>query len=989
MKTVDRYCDIAGASDAKADPDKPCFYAHDGSTCTLLRVWGVRTHLSEDEAMDGMVEALKAISSNLRDKGHALTVTFEQSLNTGEDVSALIDPMRDASARKGLDTSTQLGEIQHLLKEGVIAERILIAVWTYRDAAVPAQIRAEMAERRDAFGRIKFRGSVQNPLGPIQAMQASHWGMVNAVVTALNLEGFAVDAIGKGTDGREDLAEVRRAILFHETPNNWAPVFPGDVRYPKAKTAPSADISDLFAPTLDQQIMSSAARGTNDLRTVEIGGRRYAIAHLTQFPRYLTAFKALLSNIRGQGAREATMPFRIAFHIDGGASIPPVKHVLVKMGQIVSDVNKKLSRSFDETAAAIQADEETIVYARMYATTWTEPEEPEELLADRRSKLVRALNGWQAPSVNDSAPDPLRLLAETAPGMTAVARTGLPALAPIRELALAMPFHSDAPPERVGETVFTTRDGKPYPFKAHSPMQTSWLSLIWAPPGSGKSVLMNSMNMDFAANYPSSQLPFIGAIDIGVSSRGFIRTLQASLPPEKRPLVSFVRMQNDTNAPEYFVNPFDLGLGRRFPLKREQSFIQNFFLALIGLGEVPELNALAEFVISTLYTRASDMTVSSTPKVWQEDADHDLERKLEELGIEAHDDLTWWKLVDMLAERGEYAWAERAQRYAVPVLQDAVRILSEAETGKRFGEEFVRKVQTQVVSAISTFPCFGHATKMDIGEARVVSIDLDAVVHRVPNTEADKRANVLFFLMARELFVKKVAGEMSEVTLIQAPADVLPVYQRYWQQKYADIAQTRKRFCFDEFHICGSSPILARQIDQDIRQGRKWGFEIVLASQRIGDFKDYVDLASNVFVLKSDTEQDRKKMQEVLGVSDAVVEAVRREVRGPNAVTGATFLIGRKMTSGDSWLLVRNKIGPVRIWSLTTTMEDMVLRDKIYDLLGDVDRALQILATRFPSGSARDYWAQVAASAPEGMDIASAIAERLLNEHMADSNLIG
>ena len=895
-------------------------------------------------------------------------------------------PMRENAVRKGLDTSSQLREMRHILERIVVAERIITAVWTYREVAAAPQLREELAERRDSFGRLPFKGAVQHPSGPIKAMHSAHWAMVNAVQTNLSLEGFIVEVLGTEGDGRSDLAEVRRSLLFHETPSDWGPTMPGEVRYPRAKREKSADISDLFAPSLDRQIMTSAVRGSKDLRSVEMGGRRYAIAQLTAFPRHMTSFKSLLSNIRGSGTREATIPFRLAIHIEGGARVPPFKQIMVTMGSVVSQVNKNIRAALDGIADAKQKDEETFVNVRIFATTWTEPSETdtEELLAYRRSRLVRALTGWQSPSVSDSSSDPLRLLVETAPGMTAVARTGLPFIAPVREMALALPFHSDAPSEQMGETVFVTRDGKPYAFKAHSQLQSSWLSLIWAPPGSGKSVLMNSMNMDFASNYPSAQLPYIGAIDIGVSSRGFIRTLQASLPASRRNLVAFIRMQNDISAKEYFVNPFDLGLGRRFPLKREQSFIQNFFLALSGLAEDPQLISLAEYVVSTLYARLSDMTVSQTPKKWQEDADHGLEMRMRELGVELHDDKTWWEVVDDLARRGEFALAARAQRYAVPVLQDAVRVLAEAETGRRFGEDLVRRVQTQITSAINTYPCFSHATQMDIGEARVVSIDLDAVVHRVPNTDADRRTNVLFFLMARELFTKKVAGEIGEVPIMRSPNDVLPVYQDYWAKKYADMAQTRKRFCFDEFHICGSSPIMAKQIDQDIRQGRKWGFEIILASQRIGDFTDYIDLASNVFVLKSDSEQDRTEMQRVLGVSDAVVEAVKREVRGPNPVTGSTFLIGRTMTTGESWLLVRNKIGPVRIWSLTTTMEDMVLRDKLYDLLGDVDRALQILATRFPSGSARDYWQQVAASSTPDQDIALTIAERLLNEHVAD-----
>lgn len=179
------------------------------------------------------------------------------------------------------------------------------------------------------------------------------------------------------------------------------------------------------------------------------------------------------------------------------------------------------------------------------------------------------------------------------------------------------------------------------------------------------------------------------------------------------------------------------------------------------------------------------------------------------------------------------------------------------------------------------------------------------------------------------------------------------------------------------------------QIDQDVRQGRKWGLEIVLASQRIGDFRGYVDLASNIFVLKSDSGQDRAEMKAVLNLSDAVVDAVKKEVRGPNPITGSTFLIGRKMNAGESWLLVRNKVGPVRIWSLTTTPEDMALRDKMYEMLGDVNRALEILAARFPSGSAREHWAKVSSEAKQNEDIAMTISQNLLNEHMAEKKLIG
>jgi len=987
MRYVDAYCDIAGMSDPSVNEERPCFYAHDGSTCTLIRVRGARTHLSDAEGVDRTVDAFDEISANLREKGHGLTITFEQSENIAEDIDRLLTPLHDAAQRKGISMEASLAETRRLLEQQLVAERIIIAVWTYREAAVPARFRDDLLDRRDAFGRLGISKIAQDPNGPYESLQAAHWGFVATVETALDKAGFTVERLGKGKAGREDLAEIRRALLFHETPQNWRPVGPGDTRYPRQKAKKSSDISSLFAPTLDRQILTSAVKSSNDLRTIEMGGRKYAVAYLSAFPRYMDFFHTLLENIRGTGTRQRTMPFRIAFQIEGGARVNSFKQILATIGSVVSNTNKNIMKALDGIADAMQTDEETFVNVRIVATTWIEPSEDDAVLNDRRSRLVRALNSWQSPVVIDSAADPLRLLVETAPGMTSVCRTGLPFIAPVREMALALPFHSDAPAEQEGETIFVSMDGKPFPFKAHSPLQNSWLTIIYAPPGSGKSVLLNAMNLDFAAFYPSADLPFIGAIDIGVSSLGFVNQLRASLPPEQRKLVQYVRMLNELEAREYRVNPWDIGLGRRFPLKREASFVQNFLLAMIGMPDDPMLFALVEDTVTALYNRFSDMTVSSAQKVWQPSKDKEVDEAAERLGITLHDDLTWWNLTDAFAKRGEFAMAERAQRYAMPVMNDVVRYLSGEEISKKFDPELVKLARTQIISAINQFPCFASETQLDIGEARVVSIDLDAVIYRAPNSDNERRSNVLFFLMARELFVKKVSGFSEELSVMRLPDDpqAREVYQTFWRKRYANIEQTRKRFCFDEFHITGSSPIMARQIDQDIRQGRKWGFELILASQRIQDFEQYVDLASNVFVLKSDTEKDRREMQKVFGVSEAVVESVRKHVNGPSKDISIppVFLLGRKMTTGESWLFAKNRLGPIRVWALTTTMEDRAVRDMLYRMMGDVDEALKLLASRFPSGSCFEYWKQIASRSDPGADIASIICERMLAERLA------
>lgn len=983
MKRVDAYCDLAGMSDP-ADIERPCFYAHDGSTCTLLRVRGAHSYLADDEFGERSMLALGDIASNLRESGHALTVTFEQSENIAEDVERLMAPLHDASSRKSLSLGAALHETQRLLEEQLVSERIFIALWTYRDAAVAARFREDVATRRKAYGSLPVPRAVQSPDGPYESLRAAHWGFVLATETALDKHGFLAERLS-GRDGRrEDLAEIRRAILFHETPLDWRPAGPGDLRYPAAKARRTSDISTLFAPTLDRQIMTSAAQATTDLRTIELGGRSYAVAYLSAFPRYMPPFRQLLGNLRGSGTRQRTIPFRVAFHIEGGARVSELRRVLATLGAVFSPQNRNIQLALDGIRSAMQRDEETFVYARIYATTWTEPGENPNLLADRRSRLTRALNAWQSPTVTDSCGDPLRLLAETAPGMLAVARTGSAFIAPVRELAQALPFHSDAPIEKDGQTVFVTLDGKAMPFSAHSPLQTSWLTLFWAPPGSGKSVLLNSMNLDFAAYYRGADLPFIGAMDIGESSRGFIDLLQTALRPEDRGLVRYVRLKNEAEARDQRINPFDIGLGRRTPLRREQTFIQNVLLAMIGSTN-PLMATLVENVVTSVYQRSSDMEVASSPKAWQENRDEEIDRRAHWHGIALHEDLTWWSLADALARAGDFPMAERAQRFAMPTLNDVIRTLSDTQLRSRFGDDLCNLASAQVESAVNQFPIFASETQLDVGDARIVSIELRDVLNMSPNSDQDRRSNVLFFLMARELFLKRIAGSSDEVAQMRLPHDEATrrAYTEHWRRRYTTIEQTRKRFCFDEFHVTGSSPLMASQMDQDIRHGRKWGLEIYLSSQKISDFKDYVDLASNYIILKSETERDRKEMKEVLGVSDAVVAGVRQHVHGPSKdlSMAPVFLIGRKTTAGESWLFARNRIGPVRLWALSTTMEDRAVRNALYTMTGDVNSALELLAQRFPNGSCSDFWKQVAGSIDASANIAQHIAHRLLAEH--------
>ena len=110
------------------------------------------------------------------------------------------------------------------------------------------------------------------------------------------------------------------------------------------------------------------------------------------------------------------------------------------------------------------------------------------------------------------------------------------------------------------------------------------LDIFVAPPGSGKSVLANTINIGLCLSSAvlggaKAKLPMIGKLDIGPSAEGFVRLIQEAVGPARRHEAIFVTMQF---APGYEVNIFDTQIGCDYPLPLERAFLQNF-LALLTL----------------------------------------------------------------------------------------------------------------------------------------------------------------------------------------------------------------------------------------------------------------------------------------------------------------------------------------------------------------------------------------------------------------------
>jgi intracellular multiplication protein IcmB len=213
--------------------------------------------------------------------------------------------------------------------------------------------------------------------------------------------------------------------------------------------------------------------------------------------------------------------------------------------------------------------------------------------------------------------------------------------------------------------------------------------------------------------------------------------------------------------------------------------------------------------------------------------------------------------------------------------------------------------------------------------------------------ETANRQTAIMYLLARHILVR--AWWMGQEALQFVPEK----YRYYHEQRLQDIAETPKRMCYDEFHRTSSSSSVRGQIIRDVREGRKRGVQIILASQLLDDFdQDMIDLATGVWVLGTAISDSAvQNVQDRFGLTDTAKNIIRYKLTGPKA-GGAPALFVLGTTEGRYEQHLINTLGPVELWALSTSAEDVSIRNRLYTRVG-AGRARQVLAGAFPGGSAR------------------------------------
>lgn len=241
-------------------------------------------------------------------------------------------------------------------------------------------------------------------------------------------------------------------------------------------------------------------------------------------------------------------------------------------------------------------------------------------------------------------------------------------------------------------------------------------------------------------------------------------------------------------------------------------------------------------------------------------------------------------------------------------------------------------------------PIISGITKFDLGDARVVSLDLDEVAKS--GGEAAERQTAVMYMLARYVLGRHYY--LTEDSLHDFPEG----YREYHRGRISEIREDPKRLVYDEFHRTSKARAVRDQVILDMREGRKWNVQIALISQSLDDFDPVmVEFATSIFIMDAGPEQSIKRSTEIFGLSETARVALKTRVHGPRE-GGATFLAQFATKSGMNTQLLTSTLGPIELWAFSTTAEDARLRNKLYQKIGPAE-ARRVLANIFPNGSVK------------------------------------
>ncbi|MDH5722437.1 MAG: type IV secretion protein IcmB, partial [Alphaproteobacteria bacterium] len=531
--------------------------AADGSLVTYVKVEGSKQIIGDDEFENIVNSANIKIGSRFDRIGHAMQIYFSRDPDRiRATLESGIAPSRTTARNIGMDLDDVFEEKVNHLERFLTHEESYFVLWTRPSCLTKNEVKRAAEEAKEDAKNWFNAPNAQMPIGILEPLRTRHKSFINAMVSSLDELSVECNIL----EVHDALRAVRNNLFPDHANEHWRACLPGDPIPPRAPKS-TVDMSDILWPKLPDQLTAADAKVLGK-SVVRIGNLLWAGADMTLGPMDATPFPVLLNRLV-----EADIPFRISFLIEGGgASAVAMRTFAATLLGPTNSANKLIKYSLESLTTLARS--EPVVKIRVSFATWCKISQKDQIL-DRLSVLLQSLESWGYCQVSEFSGDPLDCVMSSAMGIHC-GGTAPSGIAPMLEILKLLPWQRPSSPFEEGALLFRTPDGKIWPYQTGSTLTTTWFDLIFAQPGGGKSVLLNTLNFGTCLTPGLSKLPYVAVIDIGPSSSGLISLVKEALPLKRQHEASYFRLQM---AHQYAINPFDTQLGCRYPLPDERSYL--------------------------------------------------------------------------------------------------------------------------------------------------------------------------------------------------------------------------------------------------------------------------------------------------------------------------------------------------------------------------------------------------------------------------------
>lgn len=955
--------------DIATTDDDVTFVTRDGSLLTVLKVKGLTSALYNQELKDVVGEMSEIIGRDIiKSLGHHLTITYEFDPDSSYQYCK--------TALRGTELTGQrlgMGEFMSLivdekakkLSEFCQVENTYIALYTTPAAIHKTEMKGQVAERTAAMNTWPDTAEAMLNDFAFPQLRVKHRTMVQSLVSKLrNLTSLKdVGLIMNVVSVRNYLREIKRVTEPGSSPK-WQPRvaedFMKDIRVPtKAKRRDFRNADFMMPPSIGTQMFSEHPT-TIGLKYAVLGNRIHYPVALEMGPSEPETFDRLIHQ-----ASELRLPFRISFALKGsGLGVDYLNTMLAKVFPWMSSANNQVKRSYESLVDYEEKSNGVVPAMYVTACTWADAkpkyskkngvEYDLNEIADRATKLNRVLQGWGGCHTTDAFAAPIEGVLSTQAGVYDNPMGTVMAPTMPDAIGLSPLFRPTTSwTQKEGNVLLRTNDGRIMHYQQTSGEQNAWVTLLVGPMGFGKSTALNTLNLYYLLT-PSQEkeVPFLRCLDIGPSSRSIVDLVQASVGPEQQNLAKYIRIQNSK---DYQFNPFDTPLGCEFPLPNHMDYLSNLISTICYSLQTDEaikgrLPGLVNTILKETYKAyASANQGGSRPRVYYRNANQLIDQLLEQYGIAVDDRTTWHEIRDELYAEGEIRAAHIAHRKAMPVLSDLIGIASSENLRSDYQDEIagtpiLNLFSRAIREAVEMFPMLQGETKFEIGESRVISLDMEDLVPREQTERAMWQASIAFFIgydiLTRDFF-------FHEDHLKFVPQK----YLAYHTRRAKAIKTARKRFSMDERQRFAKVPSAQNQVDSLIAEGRKNLVDIMVASQLFEHHTEQsIRLSTSVIILGAGNmdNQEAETVRTRFDLSKAQMGAIRR-IRPPSPRGAEAFMIFRTR-SGNQAHHVLMSDGSVYLWLIATEAIDRAFRSLMYER-HSVTEALKRMAKKYPGGS--------------------------------------